>query len=330
MGANQSATQEAMNIVYEFTQVSNDTESACDATNTQTQQMKITDVSGNVFVHDINWKQSSIMDTQCLQSSDTNTKLTNAIDQTASQITNQETSPIQFDLTNSTSDQITDQVVNLGTEVLNLTRNKCSSENNQSQTALVGTVGNNATVYGLTWEQLQKNTTECVQKNIQDTDEFQKVSQSISQESTQKVSSLATILIVIAVIIVLIIVIALVVKYTKKDTPEVQVIKAQKNAVQQQAKLQKQIANAKIAKAKLDKKLSTTKQGIPRTPSAPAPASAPAPTAHVPASAAAAAPAPASAAAAAAAPASGIEGGRSRRGGGRLRAPSSLSSWRRG
>ena len=179
MGANQSATQEAMNIVNEFTQVINDTESACDATNTQTQQMKITDVSGNVFVHDINWKQSSIMDTQCLQSSDTNTKLTNAIDQTASQITNQETSPIQFDLTNSTSDQITDQVVNLGTEVLNLTRNKCSSENNQSQTALVGTVGNNATVYGLTWEQLQKNTTECVQKNIQDTDEFQKVSQSI-------------------------------------------------------------------------------------------------------------------------------------------------------
>lgn len=248
MGGKQSTTQQMTNVINDFTQIINNATSTCQSAATEQQVIEIQNASGDVNINGLNWTQCSTMKTDCKQSANEQTDLTEALSQEATAIANQSAPNVSLNFTIQDVNQIQTNMTNLSKEVLNVTNNQCSATSDQLQRIYVGTAAN-VNLFNVSAKQVLDVTNKCVQDSITKTAAYTAVEQTLSAKSSQKVSSIGLILIIVVCIIVVIVVAVCAWKYggKKKDTPEVAAAKS----AEQVANIQKKAAKSTLKAAEL-------------------------------------------------------------------------------
>lgn len=149
----------------------------------QTQNMKITDIKGNVNISNLNWSQVVSIDTTAFQtavvSNDTQNKVSELISQTIDQLT-QSFSFRSGD--QKTVENLTKMVTNLATNVTNSFQTDCLANIIQSQSFSIERVDGSVSVNNVDWSQASGVVLKCVQNS----DTVNKSVNDLISEITQK------------------------------------------------------------------------------------------------------------------------------------------------
>ena len=180
--------------------------------NCQTQVLQSQDISieGNkgvtINLGDINWSQVISLDQACTQTSTTQNSIDNSLKQTISQIAKAVGQAFSMPGNSAQSQNNTKLWTEIGTTIKNVYNQKCKALLTQQQTVSIRDNTNSRIIIGdLDWEQSTDAMQKCIQDDESVTDVKNKIVQNIEQKATSIIEGLLSGLFTIILIIIVIV-----------------------------------------------------------------------------------------------------------------------------
>lgn len=149
----------------------------------QTQDMKIIDIKGDVNISNLNWSQVVSIDTTAFQTAVVSNDIQNKVQELVSQAINQITQSFSFRIGDKSEiENLTKMVTNLATNITNSYETDCLVNIIQSQSFSIEKVDGSVTVNNIDWSQASGVVVKC----IQNSDTVNKSVNDLISEITQK------------------------------------------------------------------------------------------------------------------------------------------------
>jgi len=208
MGSAQSSNT-VNETVKVMTQIANSSTQSCVYTFTSDQALNINASNGSdVTINSANFMDFASVDTNCIQSSQTQNQIENAIKAQISQLSTAINQSLDFNPGSTTAKNVTNLLEQLSTDVSNSYSQTCSQDFNANQsTNIQASDGSTVTVRFLNYSDTFESVQQCVLDDSSVTNTSNMITNVISQKAKAEVESLLGPLLFLLLIVLLVVVV---------------------------------------------------------------------------------------------------------------------------